>query len=156
MSLYVGQYGSLLPENYQQPMAATYSGAPPPLAQAYGNYLGEGVPSLGADDPSRQRPLSYVLPRQIELMNGFFDRSPVGSSNSSTQPVTQLVTTSTAPSTAASAQLMATPNALQVAGPYGLTYQASMTPTRCNETRGCSLNNSGGCVCPHKTVYMHQ
>lgn len=76
MSSLIGAYGS---NDRASPLvnrfAATSGRGNPPGIISNGNFLGEGLSSIAIDDPSRFRPTGYVLPRQIELMNGFFNIS---------------------------------------------------------------------------------
>ena len=79
MSQLIGAYGSQDPRSNNK-FAAMAPGKTPNVV-AYGNFLGPGVASLGIDDPSRFRPTAYVLPRQIELMTGFFNMQSSPSTN---------------------------------------------------------------------------
>ncbi len=158
MSQFIGHYGSRLTDSYQQPSG------PHPLALAYGNYLGDGVPSLGADDPSRQRPTAYVLPRQIELLDGVFTHDPTGSASAFDPTGAARSVLRVAPPAALrrGAAPQPTQTALRtgaVSAPqseaYGLPFDASLTADGCLQA-GCTISNTGGCRCPHaaSTVYF--
>jgi hypothetical protein len=72
MSQLFGAYGSQLRGDYVQPPVK----AGETQFVAKGAFLrpGDGVASLDPADPSRYRPGTYVLPTQIELLPGYFDR----------------------------------------------------------------------------------
>lgn len=156
MSQLIGQYGSRNPQTYTQPRLSSVANAPTPLALAYGNFLGKGIPSLGADDPTRQRPESYVLPRQIELMHGFFTENfaPQGFNTFATNSVNQQVMAAIRPSKSVNQQLATavakkganSPNLDVNTGVYGLTY-STITQKQCAANPNCRFNNSGGCDC---------
>ncbi len=79
MSQLIGAYGSIEPQlnrNYD-----TVAPGKTPNIVPYGNFLGQGVASVSIDDPSRFRPTAFVLPRQIELMTGFFNTQGIASTN---------------------------------------------------------------------------
>ena len=147
MSQFIGQYGSLLTDSYQQP-----EGAKQPLARAYGNYLGAHVPSLGADDPSRQRPTAYVLPRQIELLNGFFTEQPQNTEYGFDPTQSNVAFMSVTPPKQL-ALLQATGIPIQQQNAYGLNYNHQLNAQSCVQ-QGCQVTNAGGCQCAASTVYF--
>lgn len=72
MSLQIGQYGSLLRDDYVQPPVRAHN--PNTNFVSLGAYLQPGpYASLSLEDPSRFRPGTFVAPTQIELMQGFMD-----------------------------------------------------------------------------------
>lgn len=158
MSQLVGQYGSVLPNTYVQPMQGVGPNDRPPLASAYGNFLGSGVPSLGADDPARQRPTAYVLPRQIELMEGFFDHDYNGVAEVGAQPVTYSTSSIHLPvhvnqSLRSTAYKTKQPATSEAVGVYGLPY-TSMSERQCANDPSCTVTNSGACRCPGGTTFF--
>lgn len=72
MSQLFGAYGSQLRGDYVQPIVQ--QGVTQFVGK--GSFLqpGDGPASLDPVDPSRYRPGTYVLPTQIELMGGYFDK----------------------------------------------------------------------------------
>ena len=80
MSQLIGAYGSIDPQSNRN--FATMAPWKTPNIVPYGNFLGQGVASVNIDDLSRFRPTAYVLPRQIELMTGFFNMQSNPSTNS--------------------------------------------------------------------------
>jgi hypothetical protein len=72
MAQLFGAYGSQLRQDYTQP--PTKPGETQFIAKGKFLQPGDGVASLDYVDPSRYRPGTYVLPTQIELLDGYFDK----------------------------------------------------------------------------------
>jgi len=155
MSQLMGASGSLSMQTYVQPASAL---GPAPGIIAMGNYLGPGAASLGVDDPSRQRSTAYVLPRQIELMEGFFNVQDMGGNSNNSDmnlnsSMTMLVPATQATYPGMTAVGPSTHGHSGHGGAYGLTYTGSVTPQNCLQHTGCSLNTSGGCHCTSGPFY---
>ena len=72
MSQLFGAYGSMLRQDYVQPPIK--GGETQFIGKGKFLQPGDGPASLDYVDPSRYRPGTYVLPTQIELMGGYFDK----------------------------------------------------------------------------------
>jgi hypothetical protein len=153
MSQFIGASGSLVTQTYEQPAAVKGT----PQLTAMGNFLGPGAASLGADDPSRQRPQSYVLPTQIELMGGFFNVLGANVASTYGEPGSVSVMSLQPPANTTGPTFTATGAVARgeqgSAGPYGLTYGARINPKTCRMYAGCHVNNSGGCQCKNGETY---
>ncbi len=138
------------PQTYVQPTVSLGAGQSGNML-AQGNYLGPGPSSVNAEDIARHRPTSYVLPRQIELMGGFFNVASYTSTSNPSENTTSVMAIHPPTKPQGYGFTASGPVAHGQegqGGPYGLTYQAPVTPQNCLQHEGCQLNNSGGCHCP--------
>lgn len=153
MSQLFGAYGSMLRGDYVQPPVK--QGETQFIAKGAFLQPGEGVASLDYVDPSRYRPGTYVLPTQIELLDGYFDKglqfwnsNPYD--NALVMPRNTFINqtpnnvpvgyefahlVSTDPRSSAQAQLaaQAVPGKGQpfITQPYGLVHNAAISPRDC-------------------------
>ncbi|MCH9715587.1 MAG: hypothetical protein K0U52_00665 [Gammaproteobacteria bacterium] len=149
MSQLIGASGSMPTQTYVQP-TVTLGASRNGNMLAQGNYLGPGPSSVNAEDIARHRPTSYVLPRQIELMQGFFNMGSYTSTSHPSENTTSAMVLEPATIPHGYGFTASGPVAHGQegqGGAYGLTFQAPVTPANCLQHEGCQLNNSGGCHC---------
>lgn len=126
-----------------------------------GAYLQPGVgqpASLDPADPSRFRPTSYVLPRQIEIMNGSMDlefqnENPL-QSDTRVIPYSTYIKQPPAPSSLLRARRGGRDSTPLNVPPYGSSVDGPVSPSTCSPSKGCSIQPSGGCFCkPSSPLY---